>query len=601
MSLLKAISNVLLYITFCTGTTCAADFYVAPNGNDAGPGTENKPFATIGKARDAVRAISANGLKNNITVQIRGGIYRIDNPVLFDSRDSGTDKFRITYEARKSETPVFSGARVISNWKVNSDGTWEAPVPADWSFRELFINEVRRPRCRHPNKGFAKVTKVINDRRQFEFKPGDFPRIADAGDTELVMLHDWSISRNGVKYVDGKTHVIETVYEIGGPARFWRINGFEQNPRFRLENHPVFLDAPGEWYLDRNANLLRYRPLQGEEPGEIQAVAPVAPQLLVLKGEKGKPVKNLHFRGLLFKHTHWQFEENRYGGGQACFHWSGTSPAGEMKWNWQPVIPALMFEFAESCGLENVSIVDVGGSGIWLRQGCINNSIVNSRIAGAAANGVMIGEHKVPEGATVASGNVIRNSVIEDCGVHFFGSVGVWIGLSNGNRIASNEIRRHPYTGISVGWRWNPTPTPCKANVVEDNHIHHVMQVLSDGGGIYTLGLQPGTVLRGNWIHDVPLNAGRAESNGMFLDEGTTGIVIENNFIHDIAKSPFRFHKATTNLLRNNTVVLGKDLPLVRYNNTQAKNIKQEKNRAIQAGSDEFRKITEQYRKSAGR
>ena len=63
--------------------------------------------------------------------------------------------------------------------------------------------------------------------------------------------------------------------------------------------------------------------------------------------------------------------------------------------------------------------------------------------------------------------------------------------------------RRVRYTGVSVGWMWNPTPTPCRANLVENNHIHHVMQILSDGGGIYTLGRQPGTVLRGNVIHDV--------------------------------------------------------------------------------------------------
>jgi len=294
-------------------------------------------------------------------------------------------------------------------------------------------------------------------------------------------------------------------------------------------------------------------------------------------------------------HTHWQFDNNRYGGGQACFHWSGTLPADVIKESWRPINSAVSFEFAEFCGLENMSILNVGGSGLWFRQGCIKNSLANSRVSGAAANGVMIGEYKISEGASIASDCEIRNSVIENCGFHFFGAVGIWVGFSKGNLIADNEIRHHPYTGVSIGWQWNPEPTPCKANIVGNNHIHHVMQVLSDGGGIYTLGLQPGTMLRGNWIHNVPLNAGRAESNGMFLDEGTTDIVIENNFIHDIAKSPFRFHKATTNVLRNNAVVLGQDLPLVRYNNTQEEDIKKENNRVIFTDSDEFRKITEQY------
>jgi hypothetical protein len=129
------------------------------------------------------------------------------------------------------------------------------------------------------------------------------------------------------------------------------------------------------------------------------------------------------------------------------------------------------------------------------------------------------------------------------------------------------------------------------------------MQVLSDGGGIYTLGWQPGTALRGNWIHDVPLNAGRAESNGMFLDEGTTDIVIEGNLIHDTIRSPLRFHKAGKNLVRNNHLAVGERVPLVRYNATDAKNITLEANTTVgpadRAGAA-FRKALAEAKKAAG-
>jgi hypothetical protein len=102
--------------------------------------------------------------------------------------------------------------------------------------------------------------------------------------------------------------------------------------------------------------------------------------------------------------------------------------------------------------------------------------------------------------------------------------------------------------------------------------------VLSDGGGIYTLGRQPGTVLRGNRIHAVPLNLGRAESNGMFLDEGTTDLVIEGNLIYDVTRSPLRFHRAEENLVRGNHLVVGPDQPSVRYNATPEANIRLEDN-----------------------
>jgi len=129
--------------------------------------------------------------------------------------------------------------------------------------------------------------------------------------------------------------------------------------------------------------------------------------------------------------------------------------------------------------------------------------------------------------------------------------------------IRHNTIRQLPYTGVSVGWLWNPEPTPCQGTIVEANHIHDVMQVLSDGGGIYTLGWQPGAVLRGNLIHSVPLNVGRAQSNGMFIDEGSKELVIEGNAIYDIDRSPLRFHQAEENIVRENLLVIPDEDTLV--------------------------------------
>ena len=96
-------------------------------------------------------------------------------------------------------------------------------------------------------------------------------------------------------------------------------------------------------------------------------------------------------------------------------------------------------------------------------------------------------------------------------------------------KIAGNEIYDCPYTGISIGWIWDDRESPARENQIVDNQIHHVMQVLSDGGGVYTLGRQPNSVIANNQIHDVPLNAGRAESNGIFLDQGSTGFHVDSN------------------------------------------------------------------------
>ena len=153
------------------------------------------------------------------------------------------------------------------------------------------------------------------------------------------------------------------------------------------------------------------------------------------------------------------------------------------------------------------------------------------------------------------------------------------------NIIDHNEIRNLPYTGVSIGWMWDTTATPCKENIISSNHIHNIMNILSDGGGIYSLGQQPGSSIVDNLIHDITLNIGRAESNGMFLDEGTKDLVVENNIVYNVARSPLRFHKAFENIVSNNILVCGDNIPPIRYNNTKEENIKKVDNIVLSQSS----------------
>jgi hypothetical protein len=136
---------------------------------------------------------------------------------------------------------------------------------------------------------------------------------------------------------------------------------------------------------------------------------------------------------------------------------------------------------------------------------------------------------------------------------------------------------------VSVGWNWTAAPTVCEGHLITSNHIHHVMQILSDGAGIYTLGRQVGTILRGNVIHDVAVNAGRAESNGIFMDEGSSEMLVESNVIYNIARSPIRFHKAGKNTVRNNQLITRRRTPPFRYNDTKERLISMEGNQVIEA------------------
>jgi hypothetical protein len=190
-----------------------------------------------------------------------------------------------------------------------------------------------------------------------------------------------------------------------------------------------------------------------------------------------------------------------------------------------------------------------------------------------------------------AIGNKVVDSDISDCGVQFYGAVGIWCGLTAETKLTNNEIYNLPYTGISIGWMWSPVATPCRDNTIQQNHIHHVMQKLSDGGGIYMLGLQPGSKLVDNHIHDISVNAGRAESNGMFLDEGTKDVLVQNNLIHNIAKSPLRFHRASRNIVKDNYLFSLSTIPGITYNNTLPEDIKKEGNLIIDSENIDFNRI----------
>lgn len=465
----------------------------------------------------------------------------------------------------KAGPVVISAGVAVTNWKV-TDGRWNASVDVP-EVLQLFVDGESRPRARTPNSGYFRIEKTGPDRRtSFTWQVDTIPRVSDLAHTELLFLHDWSITRVAVKSLDHERRTLTTSYPIGPPARHYAIDNYEPQPRFALEGARDFLDAPGEWHFDRKTHTLSYLPKKGESPDQVRAVVPNAPHALRLLGTKDAPLRNVTLEGLTFAHAHWQPPLRGYAAGQATSH--DVSPAGPPERTF--VRAAVEGDYCQNIHFKNCAIRNCSSGGLWMRNSQ-DVTITRCRFQHLGGNGIMIGE--TANNTPPTSRIVIDHCEVSDCGTRYFGAIGIWIGMAQDCVVRYSNIHDLPYTGISVGWRWTPEPSNCKGHRIEHNEIHHVLLKLSDGGGIYTLGLQPGTILRSNHIHHVRVNAGRAESNGIFMDEGTTGLVVENNDIHDIARSPIRFHKAGRNILRGNKLRPSSGIPTLRFNNTPTENI----------------------------
>lgn len=428
------------------------------------------------------------------------------------------------------------------------------------------MNGERRPRPRLPREGWRVVealpdatpgTPWMEGQRRFRFAPGDVRAWSNLHDVEVVALHFWVDSRMPIASIDER----ERVVTLARRSIFRLTERHEPAPlaRYYVENVFEALDAPGEWYLDRSSGALTYLPRDGEAIGSTELVAPRLPALVRFEGkpEAGRLVEHVVLRGLELRDA----EPARAEG------WVATWPHEDVAGAFQAAfdVPgAVSLRGARDVALEDLTIRGVGSYAIELGAGCRHDVVRRCDLGDLGAGGIKIGEPKVPADPALETGeNTVADCHVHDGGRIHRGAVGIWVGQSAGNVIAHNLVHDLDFTGISVGWSWRYEPSAAARNVVEKNHVHHVGRgVLSDVGGIYTLGVQPGTVIRGNLIHDVTAAAYGAW--GIYLDEGTSGVRVEGNVVHHAQSGGFFLHYGRDDVVVNNVFALSREGALMR-------------------------------------
>ena len=537
----------------------ATDVYVSPDGRDAWSGAvpepdgagADGPLATVQAARDAIRAMRADGrlaADAMVRVVIRGGVHWLAEPLILEPRDS-----HVEYVAYPGEHPVLSGGTMVSGLAPRGDGIWATTLPGvadgNWYPRQIFVDGRRATRAKSPNEGFYFLRDTFpapeppgqgpdESRTAFRFEPGDIRPWADLEDAEVVVFHSWETSRLHIASVDEDDQVVR----FTGPA-FWHFGYFGPEQRFYVENIADALDAPGEWHLDRQTGLLRVLAEPDQDLSTAQVVAARLPLLVALRGDAdlGLLVDDVHFEGLTFSHQDWTLAPEGHSDAQAVF----SVPA------------AIMLDGAANCRFEGCEIAHVGGYGIWLRRGCHANTVARCSLHDLGAGGVRIGE-VIPAATDAAESraNTVDNNHIHDGGRVYAAGVGIWIAQSSRNQISHNDVHDLNYSGMSIGWNWGDEPNRTRENTIEFNHVHHVMgKMLNDGGAIYTLGVSPGSVIRNNLLHDVwPYsNLGW----GIYLDATTAGYTVTHNVVYNTYSGGLMYNNGGhENVIDNNVFAL---------------------------------------------
>ncbi len=517
--------------------------YVATDGNDTWSGMlpesnaekTDGPFATFNRARDEVRQRKASSMpEGGFVVSVRGGMYYLPETFQLDKQDSGTNEAPVVYQAYEKEKPVLIGGRPVRDFKPYKGKILQADLASqglkDLPFtKQLFCEGKRQILARYPN--FDPSNPYAGG---WAYADGDpipmYKNIPDESKQLMTIkaedLHDWSRPTDGWVFVFPRYNwwnnwlPIESLNRETREVHLSKPGSYPIRPGDRYYVYNLFeeLDAPGEWYIDREKHILYFWPPEKGFQGEV--VVPTLAKIV-----QCTQLEHVALRGL-------------------------TTECCESD--------AVQLRDCTDCRVLACTIRNSQGSGVGIFGGA-RCGAAGCDIYEVGSNGVSL--HGGQRDSLTPAQHFAENCYIHHTGVYYKQGVGVVLG-GVGNRASRNYIHDCPRFAVMYGGN---------DQIVELNHMRHLNLETCDTGATYSGGrdwISPrGSVLRYNYIHDV-FGFGKQHHHtgpwitphycwGIYLDDNSAEVKVYGNIVVRALRGLLHFHCARDNQVENNIFVDG--------------------------------------------
>ena len=541
--------------------------YVAADGSENGDGSLTNPFSSIEKARDEIRRLKAAG-KNpaeGFVVYLRGGNYGIDKGIVFEAQDSGTSEAPIVYATYPGEKATIVGgasidakhfvplnnedirARVVDETAKNKimqidlgalgytnfgenflrgEYSYIAPLPTNTPANapEIVVDGELMTLARYPNDGNMLIKEVIKEGFNKDSLPSDISEedkqaavnecfIITPQDDRIkywtkatdALMHgfwhfDWADQSVYIKNIDVENNTIES--NIGS------IYGVMKGQRFYVYNLPEEIDMPGEYYLDKNTNILYIYPPEGfKENSEIK-ISLLTDNILEVNG-----ANHIDFKGI-------DFTTSRKSA--VAINSGNNIRVMDANIEYTSDYAVKIENEARNCGVINCHIYEVDG-GVSLNGG-------------------------------VAESLTPGHNYVENCEIEAFSRITKTYRAAvsiNGveNRVSNNEIHNGSHLAISFGGF---------DHLIENNEIYDVVKESDDMGAIYggQTWLYRGLRVVGNYIHDITTESKQGVGiSAVYLDGCQCDVTIEGNIVENVDGNAFWINGGRDNVIKDNIVV----------------------------------------------